>query len=341
MGMIHRPQRRVWDGTILLVADPQGDQAPDGVYDRRIDRPVTATVEALRTALESTARRVTLISDLGELTDRAGRHTRSLVFPYWFGERSRSRHGLVPAICEANEIMFVGADAFTKIVCNDKELSKVVCSQSGLDTPASGIVRTLDQMRHVRHLRLPVIVKPNYEGTSLGISERNKCYTWADAEAVAADLLRELGQPLVIEEFISGREFSACLMQTRQGIRTRVGAWTVDGSADYLDDRVFSADLKTSAVHDLVFEERPDMLAAPVLEAMADCFHKLGKVELLRIDGRLRGEDCRIIELTPDIYLGADGEFATAHRSVHGGYDHFVSDLVRNCVEGYGAEFPV
>ena len=331
---------REWDGSIVLVADPAPEVAHSGEYDRAIDRPAHSTVEELRSALGLTARRVSLVSDLQEFTDRAGRFSRSLVFPYWFGERSRSRHGLVPAVCEANGMMFVGADAFTKIVCNDKELSKRICLQAGLGTPAAEVVRDVSQLRFARHLRLPLMVKPNYEGTSLGITERNRCTSWQDAEEVAGSLLRELGQPVLIEEFVQGREFSACLMRTKDGLLLEAGSWVIDGRHDYLDDAVFSAELKTTTKASMSFERGGIRLAEEVTAAMKECFAILGKVDLLRIDGRLAQDGtCSIIELTPDIYMGADGEFATAFD--RNGYRGFVSDVVRNCIEGYGAEFPM
>lgn len=334
-------RRRHWDRAILLVADPSDGGAFDGTYDRRIDRPGPETVDDLRSALANCCDRLVQISDLGELTDRIGRHQRSLVFPYWFGQGSRSRHGLVPAICEANDVMFVGADAFAKIVCNDKELSKAVCQQADLRTPRSGVVRTADELRLLRGLRLPVMIKPNYEGTSLGISDRNRCQTWDDAAAMVRELLAELGQPVVIEEFVRGREFSACLMGSASGVEIRVGGSKVEGRPDYLDDRVFTADLKRGGRLEMEFENLAGALDEPTLARMQDCFLRLGKVELLRIDGRLGPDGCTVIELTPDIYLGSDGEFAVAHGRDCGGYEGFVSRVVANCIDRYEAQPPV
>ena len=327
---------RRWDGTAVLVTDPALAGEADGDYDRRIDRPSQQTAEALRDALASFARRVVVMSDLGELTDRIGRFADSVVFPYWFGQESRSRHGLVPAICEANGVMFVGADAFTKIVCNDKELSKAVCREAGLAVPASGIARKVDDLRFLAGLKLPVMVKPNYEGTSLGITGRNKCANWDEARAVCDDLLRELRQPVVVEEFVAGREFSSCIMRVDGEPHVRTGSWIVGGRVDYLDDEVFTAAHKT--VEDISYidgVQLPDGTA----ELMKECFRRLGKVGLMRIDGRLHDDRCTVIELTPDAALGPDSEFAFSYG--RGDYPAFVSALVRDCVEWYGAEFPV
>ena len=318
----------------MLVTDHALAGDADGDYDRRIDQPSQGTALALRSALQTCCDRVITVSELGDFTRLVGEHLDCLVFPYWFGQRSRSRHGLVPAICEANGVMFVGADAFTKIVCNDKELSKTICRQVGLPVPASGVVRRMEDLRFLRHLRMPLMVKPNYEGTSLGITDRNKCSGWEEAAVICGELLQEFEQPVIVEEFIAGREFSSCLMHVRGELTVRTGAWTIEGRKDYLDDRVFSAGLKTGSI-EMAYVGGME-LPRDITDRMKDCFRWLGKVDVLRIDGRLREGCCSIIELTPDAALGPDSEFAAAYGGVQD-YDGFVSRLIMDCVERYRA----
>ena len=333
---------RDWDGIIVLVADPSDETEMSGAFDRRIDRPAKATVAALANALEACCERLILISDLNELTDRLGRLSRSLIFPYWFGQVSRSRHGLVPALCEANEVMFVGADAFAKIICNDKELSKAICRQSKLLVPTSAVVTSVQDLQYAKFIKLPVIVKPNYEGTSLGISEENRCETWDAVSEVSGRLISELGQPLILEEFISGREFSACfLAQPNAEPMISIGAWSIEGQDDYLDDKVNSWELKRDVDLAMDFKALDGQFRGEDLFAMRDCFTRLSSPGLLRIDGRLTANGPVIIELTPDIYLGPDGEFSQAFLPTFGSFEALISTVIHNCLEGYGANMPV
>ena len=334
--MVARENRK-WNNTVILVTDPALEGKADGDYDRRIDRPSQNTALSLEDALQACCARVIRMSDLGEFTDRIGRHTESLVFPYWFGQESRSRHGLVPAICEANGVMFVGADAFTKIVCNDKELSKAICRDAGLSVPKSGVVRQPEDLRFLQGLKTPLMVKPNYEGTSLGISDRNRCNSLEQAGVICAELLRELNQPVIVEEFIAGREFSACLMRVDGKLTVRAGSWVIEGRQDYLDDRIFSAALKTS---DTAMDYMSGLVLPDGTEyRMKECYRRLGKVGLMRIDGRLHDSRCTVIELTPDAALGKDSEFYAAYGD--GNYKGFISSVVTDCIEGYGAQLPV
>lgn len=341
--MLTQTGSKFWDGRVILVADPVGEGGPTNEFDRRIDRPLAHTVDAIQAGLESRCSQVIRFSDLNMFTAEVSEFANSIVFPYWFGQESRSRHGLVPAICEAANVMFVGAEAFAKVVCNDKELAKVICRQSGLVTPVSAVVTSRDDLQYATHIPLPVVVKPNYEGTSLGITQRNLCRSWDEVSSVLDDLLENLGQPVIIEEFISGREFSACLLGTSsENVLLEVGAWKIDGDPAYLDHRLNTFDLKLPSDKRFEFESLNDAFSPQILTAFKKCFDNLGKVELLRVDGRITPQgDVTILELTPDIYLGADGEFCSALGYTHGTYGDFVSLLIDNCLKGYKASMPM
>ncbi|MCA1325093.1 hypothetical protein [Herbaspirillum sp. alder98] len=335
--------KRIWDGTVLLVADPSEGEIPSTEYDRRIDRPLANTVDMIRAALESCGDKVISFSDLSQFTSDINKHPNSLVFPYWFGESSRSRHGLVPAICEASKVMFVGADAYAKVVCNDKELSKTICRQSGLQVPSSAILTTLDDLDFASYLTPPIVVKPNYEGTSLGISDKNLCKSWDEVRRIAEVLFKQLGQPVILEEFIVGREFSACILgNPRSGVKIQVGGWKINGNSDFLNNRLNTFDLKLPSGYTFVFEDLNKSIEQSVNEAFLDCFDRLGKTELLRIDGRITPDNSVVIlELTPDIYLGPDGEFCSAFGYNEKTFKEFISQLVTNSLEGYGSSVPM
>ncbi|ASD79823.1 hypothetical protein CEJ98_12960 [Burkholderia gladioli pv. gladioli] len=309
--MITESSPKVWDETILLVADATQANVPRDEFDRRIDQPLRRTVDAMHGALERCCKTVHRYSNLNDFTQQIGRYPNSLVFPYWFGQQSRSRHGLVPAICEAANTMFVGADAFAKVVCNDKELSKEICRQAGLSVPLSAVLMEPGDLRYADYLSLPVVVKPNYEGTSLGITQRNLCRTWAEVTEISGHLFARLGQPVIIEEFIAGREFSACMLGTsNQTVAINIGGWKIDGDPRYLDERLNTFDLKLPNERTFEWEALTQMFPQESLDAFRSCFTRLGKVELLRIDGRVRGNDVVILELTPTSILVTTVSFA-------------------------------
>jgi D-alanine-D-alanine ligase len=64
----------------------------------------------------------------------------------------------------------------------------------------------------LRPLRYPVIVKPNAEGTSKGISAKSVKDDEAGVREVARDIIERYGQPALVEEYVVGRELTVGLL---------------------------------------------------------------------------------------------------------------------------------
>lgn len=52
------------------------------------------------------------------------------------------------------------------------------------------------------------------------------------------------------------------------------------------------------------------MLSEQMRERFARLFKALGKVDVMRVDGRIGPDGFKLIELSPDCYMGADGSTA-------------------------------
>jgi D-alanine-D-alanine ligase len=83
-----------------------------------------------------------------------------------------------------------------------------------VDTPAFQVLVT--GREKLRALRYPVIVKPNQEGTSKGISPRSVCDDEASVREVAHALIERYGQPALVEEYVFGRELTVGLLGERR-----------------------------------------------------------------------------------------------------------------------------
>jgi D-alanine-D-alanine ligase len=125
---------------IVVVAD-SFDYEGDALswHDRRIDRPHSAYIQAMLDAFRERFSRVIWYECPNDFVRNIQRHSNDVVVPYWFGQDSRNRHALVPGICEAANIRYIGGDVYTKTICNDKALSKTLCRQAGLQV-ADGVV---------------------------------------------------------------------------------------------------------------------------------------------------------------------------------------------------------
>jgi D-alanine-D-alanine ligase len=155
-----------------------------------------------------------------------------IVFNIAEGLRGMNREAHVPAICEFFGIPYSASDPFTLSLCLDKARTKEVLAHHGVPTAAFALVRDGAELESLlgelgedapaasrarRSLlaprpALPLFVKPVHEGSSKGITERNFCRTTGELEAQVAFLLARYAQPVLVEEYLPGAEFTCAVL---------------------------------------------------------------------------------------------------------------------------------
>jgi D-alanine-D-alanine ligase len=164
------------------------------------------------------------LCELGHTTDRVG-HARNLIERLAAGDRwdlvfniCEGLHGLareaqVPAILDVYGIPYTFADPAALCVCLDKALTKTVLRAAGLPTPDWHVVRELSDIERCR-LPFPLIAKPLAEGTGKGINAASKITDRTVLQRVCERLLNQYEQPVLVEQFLPGREFTVGLVGT-------------------------------------------------------------------------------------------------------------------------------
>jgi D-alanine-D-alanine ligase len=108
--------------------------------------------------------------------------------------------GQVQEILHARGIPFTGADAATSRITIDKEKTKAKLRTAGVPTPQGQLVHRAEEVT----VPLPVFIKPNSQGSSVG---SRAARTSAEVAAAIADALKYDSIALV-EQFINGRELT-------------------------------------------------------------------------------------------------------------------------------------
>lgn len=143
-----------------------------------------------------------------------------IVFNMAEGSGGKNREAHVPAICEYFGLPYTGSDPLTLSLCLDKSRTKEILSHYGVATPSFVVVESADAVSaHWPALRYPLFVKPIHEGSSKGITERNLCQTPADLATQVEFLLETYAQPVLIEEFLPGAEFTCAVLGNGRGAR--------------------------------------------------------------------------------------------------------------------------
>jgi D-alanine-D-alanine ligase len=193
-----------------LTVDLQTD--PADWRQAEFDPP--ATVHALRRALESLGHRVTLLGSAEDLL--AGGRERccgiDLVFNIAEGGHGRCREAWAPTVLELFRIPYVGSDPLALAVGLDKVMSKRLAVAHGLRTPAWRCVDDAHPLPAAFPLQFPVIVKPRYEGSGIGIDPGAVVRSREALEARVRWALARFAQPVLIEEFIEHGELTVFLI---------------------------------------------------------------------------------------------------------------------------------
>lgn len=141
---------------------------------------------------------------LANLTE--ARHSVDFLVNLSVGFLNRSRLAEGPALYQLAGLPYWGADPYTKMVSQHKELTKSFLDHLRLPTPPWCYVHPGGNTDRALSLGFPLLVKPAFEGSSIGIGPEAVV---RDAQALHARILAihdELGMPVVVEKFIPGRE---------------------------------------------------------------------------------------------------------------------------------------
>ena len=214
---------------------------------------------------------------------------------------SRNRESLVPAIAESLGVAYTGSDAVSLGVSLDKHLTKIIARHLNIATPAWALIvpRMKDReiLASVDRLRYPLIVKPNTGGSSMGIRADSKVADRGELLDVVKNAVATFGEPMLVEEFIAGRELATGLLED-PSLRTlptaeitfeSAEADGIEGPRDeFGSDKFYSIERKNihrKEVHCPV--DLSSAVADRVNVAAVSIFESLGCRDMARVDYRM------------------------------------------------------
>ncbi len=168
------------------------------------------TIHAIRDAL-SIYNNVTLIEADDDCFVSFKELMPDIVFNISEGKNGISREAQIPAILDMLEIPYTGSDPLTLSTCLDKGRTKEILSYHNIPTPKFQVVDTIEQLTKFQ-LNFPVIYKPLQEGSSKGIFDSSIVDNISELNEKIELHLERYNQPVIIEEFLSGREFTVALL---------------------------------------------------------------------------------------------------------------------------------
>lgn len=174
------------------------------------DRP--ETIEAIEGAIQALGHQTERIGNVRALVNRlATGATWDLVFNIAEGLHGYGREAVIPALFEAYNIPCVFSDPLVMALTLHKGLAKSVVRDQGILTPDFAVAETRVELERIE-LPLPLFVKPVSEGTGKGVTTASKVSSREELIGVGLGLIKKYRQPVLVETFLPGREFTVGIL---------------------------------------------------------------------------------------------------------------------------------
>ena len=225
------------------------------------------TIKALRETIESLGYETERIGNGWALAHAlAAGHRWDMVFTIAEGLYGRCRESQVPALLELYQVPYTFSDPLVCAATLDKAVAKKLVASEGLPTPGFAVIRSLEDVSSI-NLNYPLFAKPLAEGTGKGIDQNSKIETPSQLAAICEILLFQYRQPVLVEEYLSGREFTVGILGTgakARAIGTMEIEMAVDGDAaiySYLNKEECETRIRYSALREPEKKEEIETLA--------------------------------------------------------------------------------
>ncbi len=284
--------------------------AADAPEDRLEEYDSEATVDAIAEVLRALGHTPEKLGGGRAFVERVLREPPELVFNFAEGYGTRSREAHLPSLLELLDIPFTHSDPLTLAVTLDKAIAKRMVASVGLPTPRFVVVERPEELEGARELvdatghplAFPVFAKPLYEGSSMGIRRASRIEDRAALHERAAALLRDYRQPVLIEEFCSGPEFTVGVLGNGERVRP-IAVMEVTPRKGAIESFVYSLEVKRNYLEEVEYHvppKREPAVLAEIERVALGCYRALGCRDVARVDVRMDREgQPKFLEVNP------------------------------------------
>jgi D-alanine-D-alanine ligase len=228
----------------------------------------------------------------------------------------------VAALLNLLDLRYTGSSPAGLILAGDKTLTKKVLAFHGI-LSAKFATMYRGQSDWVGDISFPLLVKPPQEDASLGITQKSIVNDVKELLDVISSTQQEYQSPVLVEEFIDGREFYVGVIGNSKvealpiieldfskfpaGL-PKIASWESKWGDDG-DEKGAQFEGTRSIFPTDISEE----LAEKIQQVAIDSFKALRLRDYARIDIRVTAkEEIYVIEANPNCYLEKNSEFARA-----------------------------
>ncbi len=282
-----------------------------------------------------------LLDNIDELCSQLGSKKFDVVFNLVESVGGESiKEMYVAGIYELYNIPYTGCSAVTLGLCLNKHRAKLFLKGAGFNVPNWKLYETPSKIIFDSNPSFPMIVKPSREDASVGISEQSVVYNEKELKEQVEFLFTTLKQPVLVEEYIEGREINSAILGDKEKIALPLSEISFDTLPDDLPKIVTYEGkwIKDS----LYYQNTIPVCPAPLDETLSDNLKNLalnvsnlfGCRDYARVDLRLsKDNQPYILEVNPNPDISIDAGFARAAKAYGLSYEELLIKIIEFALE--------
>lgn len=311
---------------------------PETHPDYESEAEVIETVSLIEKALEASGfktEKIGLKRDLRDFFEKVAQKKPEVVFNMFEGFADDTESEVhFAGILTWLGIPFTGSGVQAIAIGRNKILAKAVLQSAGINTPGFFWVQDGSAIPQ-NTIGWPVIIKPGTQDASIGIEQGSVVTSQDKLEERANYLLEKYGPPVLVEQFIDGREFTAAVVENPSlivlapsevhfPIREK-GLWAIISyDAKWAPE---SAEFEGTP-YEYPAKMSPELLGK-VKDTVARAYRAVGLRDYGRIDMRVSNDETvYVIEANPNPDLHVVAGLAISLESVGLTYEGYIADLV-------------
>lgn len=323
---------------ITLLHDAEAAEPPED--------PVLGQIQDALGAAGHSVQRLAVEAKVAPVVGALDRNPPELVFN--LAESFAGRSALesnVAALLNLLGLRYTGSSPAGLLLAGDKALTKKILSFHGIRSPqfATSYRGSVDWAGDIR---FPLIVKPPQEDASIGITGKSIVRDLRELLSTMDALQSEYSSPVLVEEFVEGREFYVGVLgnatpealpvieldfsrfpQNRPRIASWAAKWGEDGE---------SRGEEWEAAESVFPEDLSADLVARMNEAAVQAFQALRLRDYARVDLRVSADgEVFVLEVNPNCYLERESEFARAAERSGLGHTALIARIVELAAARY------
>lgn len=321
---------------LVLFNEPH---LPVGHPDFESEHEIRETAEAVAGHLADAGfdvERLGIGEDVGALVDLLRGRRPDVVFNLFEGLAGQGHtEASVAGLLEWAGLPFTGCPALAITLARAKELAKLALKGAELPTPAFAVADST--AIPAVDLVWPLIVKPAHEDASVGLDQGSVVTDQHSLEERVALVLDCYGPPVLVEEFIDGRELNVAVVETPELRVLPPGEIEFRGAGGW-KILTYEAKWRPGSAEDEATPARYPAEVDPVLgarlsELAARAFRLLGCRDYARVDFRVRADGRPfVLEVNPNPGYHPTAGLVRALESAGIRHAEFSATLVRNAL---------